>query len=250
MTEICGVRSSVTSSSTSRASCLPSRRSRRIRSRPSARTALPEGSVARAAVRRSTSRSSAAAAARSTTRARRSSFTRRIAASTRSRAIESTSRPTYPTSVNFEASTFTNGRVHEAREAARDLGLPDARRADHEDVLRRRSRAATSTGRRCRRHRSRRAIATARLAFDCPTTCRSSSATIFRGERSRRVIGVIRASRRGSGRSCRCRSRPRSRATPSRSSPRRGSSAGAAPAPRRPRTRRPSRRRGLPRRAR
>ena len=43
------------------------------------------------------------------TRARRSSFTSRIAASTRSRAMESTSRPTYPTSVNFEASTFTNG---------------------------------------------------------------------------------------------------------------------------------------------
>jgi len=32
-----------------------------------------------------------------------------IAASTRSRTIDSTSRPTYPTSVNFDASTFTNG---------------------------------------------------------------------------------------------------------------------------------------------
>ncbi len=32
-----------------------------------------------------------------------------IPASTRSRTIDSASRPTYPTSVNFEASTFTNG---------------------------------------------------------------------------------------------------------------------------------------------
>ena len=241
MTEICGVRSSVTSSSTSRASCLPSLRSRRIRSRPSWRPALPPvsarpaGPADKEVTRRSTSRSSAAAAARSATRARRSSFTSRIAASTRSRAMESTSRPTYPTSVNFEASTFTNGAsTRRARRRAISV-LPTPvgpiMRMFFGIVSR-----CSSGARRWRRQRSRSAIATARFAFVCPTTWRSSSATILRGERSRRRCGVTEGSRRGSRRSCRCRSTRRSRGTPSRSRPRRGPNAGAAPGRPPPRT--------------
>jgi hypothetical protein len=49
-----------------------------------------------------------------------------IAISTRSRTICSTSRPTYPTSVNLVASTFRNGAW---------ASFADAGRADHQDVL-------------------------------------------------------------------------------------------------------------------
>ena len=54
-------------------------------------------------------RSTAARSAAARTSSRRSSDTIRMAASTRSRTIDSTSRPTYPTSVYFVASTLTNG---------------------------------------------------------------------------------------------------------------------------------------------
>jgi hypothetical protein len=49
--------------------------------------------------------------------------------------MDSTSRPTYPTSVNFEASTFRKGAAAEAGQAPRDLGLPHPRGPDHQDVL-------------------------------------------------------------------------------------------------------------------
>ncbi len=94
--------------------------------------------------------------------------------------MDSTSRPTYPTSVNFEASTFTKGAP--ARRARRRaisvfptpvgpimmmlLGTISSRR---------------SSGTRWRRHRLRRAMATAFFAASCPTMYLSSSATICRG---------------------------------------------------------------------
>ena len=59
--------------------------------------------------RSSTIRCSAAASAATLTLASHFFFTRRIDTSTISRIIESTSRPTYPTSVNLVASTFTKG---------------------------------------------------------------------------------------------------------------------------------------------
>ena len=43
----------------------------------------------------------------------------------------------------------------------------------------------------CRRVRLRSAIATARLARPCPTTCLSSSATIWRGVNASTVVAVV-----------------------------------------------------------
>ena len=54
--------------------------------------------------------------------------------------IVSTSRPTYPTSVNFVASTLMNG-ASAKREAARNLGLADSGRSDHQNIFRRDFRA-------------------------------------------------------------------------------------------------------------
>jgi len=72
------------------------------------------------------------------------------------------------------ASTFKERRPGEARQTARDLGLADAGRADHEDVLGR-DLGAQGIGTCWRRQRLRSAIATARLAASCPTMCLSSS---------------------------------------------------------------------------
>jgi hypothetical protein len=70
-------------------------------------------------------------------------------------------------SVNLVASTLMNGAVRQMREAARDLGLADAGRTDHQDVLRRDFLAQRGSS--CmRRQRLRSAIATARLAAFWP----------------------------------------------------------------------------------
>ena len=49
--------------------------------------------------------------------------------------MDSTSRPTYPTSVNFEASTFRNGEFASLASRRAISVLPDARRPNHDDVL-------------------------------------------------------------------------------------------------------------------
>ena len=89
------------------------------------------------------------------------------ASSTRSRTIDSTSRPTYPTSVNFEASTLMNGDCasRASRRAISVLPTPVG------PIIRMFFGAissAISGGSFCRRVRLRSAIATARLACVWP----------------------------------------------------------------------------------
>ena len=112
----------------------------------------------------------------------RPSFT---ATSVRSRTMDSTSRPTYPTSVNLVASILMNGApARRARRRAISVfptpvgpiirmffGVISARISSPTCI---------------RRQRLRSAIATARFASACPTMCLSSSWTISLG-----VIGVI-----------------------------------------------------------
>ena len=86
---------------------------------------------------RSSTRSSAACRAFSRTSASRSSLTMSTASSTRSRTIDSTSRPDVADLGELRRFDLDERRLREPREAARDLGLADARRADHQDVLRR-----------------------------------------------------------------------------------------------------------------
>ena len=72
-------------------------------------------------------------------------------------------------------------RLREPREPARDLGLADAGRPDHQDVLRRDLFGQLRRELLPARAVSASAIATARFAFACPITYLSSSATIWRG---------------------------------------------------------------------
>jgi hypothetical protein len=72
-------------------------------------------------------------------------------------------------------------RLGEPRQPARDLGLADAGRADHQDVLRRDLLAQRLRATCWRRQRLRSAMATARLAASWPTMCLSSSETILHG---------------------------------------------------------------------
>jgi hypothetical protein len=76
------------------------------------------------------------------------------------------------------------GRAGELGQAARDLGLADAGRPDHQDVLRHHLVAQRAFS--CwRRQRLRSAMATARLASFWPMMKRSSSETVSRGEKFR-----------------------------------------------------------------
>ena len=75
-------------------------------------------------------------------------------------------------------------RAGELRQPARDLGLADAGRPDHQDVLRQHLLAQACRSSCSRRQRLRSAMATARLASAWPTMKRSSSETISRGEKS------------------------------------------------------------------
>ena len=99
------------------------------------------------------------------------------ASSTRSRTIDSTSRPTYPTSVNFEASTLMNGDCARRanRRAISVLPTPVG------PIIRMffGATSSASSGDSCwRRIRFRNATATARLACAWEMTYLSSSATI------------------------------------------------------------------------
>src|SRR5271170_6368918 len=103
-----------------------------------------------------------------------------MAISTRSRAICSTSRPTYPTSVNLVASTLRNGASasRASRRAISVLPTPVG------PIIRMffGSTSSRSSGGSCwRRQRFLSAIATARLASSWPTIKRSSSETISHG---------------------------------------------------------------------
>ena len=125
-------------------------------------------------------RSSARWAASSSTSSSRAVLTMATAVSTRSRTIDSTSRPTYPTSVNFEASTFTKGDpASRARRRAISVFPTPVGPIMIRLLGRISSRSSSST---CwRRQRLRSAIATAFFASDWPTMYLSSSATTWRG---------------------------------------------------------------------
>jgi hypothetical protein len=85
--------------------------------------------------------------------------------------------------VNFDASTLMNGAAASLarRRAISVLPLPvGPMRIRLLLTISGRS----ASGARCRRHRLRRAMATAFFASACPTMKRSSSATIWRGVRS------------------------------------------------------------------
>ena len=160
-----------TSISISLSSSLPSRSSLRNRWRAapslSCVTATPSSSVpVLRAGGNSTSRirSSATSSARALTRTTASSRLILTAISTRSRTIESTSRPTYPISVNFVASTLMNGaRASRAKRRAISV-LPTPVGPIIRIFLGVISLRNTSSSTCARRHRLRSAIATARLA--------------------------------------------------------------------------------------
>src|ERR1700712_2537567 len=139
-----------------------------------------------APTRASSTRSSAASCARACTSLRLRSLVCAIATSTRSRMICSTSRPTYPTSVNLVASTLMKGAPASfaSRRAISVLPTPVGPiiRIFFGSTSSRREPVSCS-----RRQRLRSAIETARLASVWPTMKRSSSETISRGEKS--VIG-------------------------------------------------------------
>src|SRR6267142_362152 len=190
-----GMVRSRTSRSTMRWSSLPSRSCRRsfsrvrcVCSRCAAISAsgVPGAGGGAGGSRRSSTRSSAACSARSATS---SSFSSRIMSmdvSTRSRTIDSTSRPTYPTSVYFEASTLTNGQP--ARRARRlAISVFPTPVGPIMRMFFGKTSSAISGGSFWRRTRLRNATATARLAAACPTMYLSSSRTISRGVMSSRV---------------------------------------------------------------
>ena len=119
--------------------------------------------------RRSRSCSSTFFCATARTSARFSRRTMSAAASVRSRTIDSTSRPTYPTSVNLLASTFRNG-LPESRASRRAISVFPTPVGPIMRMFLGVTSAAISAGRRWRRMRLRMATATARLARACPTT--------------------------------------------------------------------------------
>ena len=178
---ICG-ESSETSTSTSRSSSLPSRSILRNLCRVDESVGFMSWRLTSRAGGSSTSssRSSAASAARSRTLRASASRVCFSAASTRSRMIVSTSRPTYPTSVNLVASTLMNGASarRASRRAISVLPTPVG------PIIRMffgviSCRNGSGTCWRLQRLRS--AIATARFAASWPTMCLSSSLTISEG---------------------------------------------------------------------
>ena len=120
--------------------------------------------VAGAGSSRSSSRSSTRSFARSSTSDSRSVRTMSIALSTRSRTIPSTSRPTYPTSVNFDASTLTNGAPASFANRRAISVLPTPVGPIRMMLLGEIS-SRIASGARWRRHRLRSAIATDFLRF-------------------------------------------------------------------------------------
>src|SRR5512139_510710 len=253
---ITGTADSRTSTSTVRSASFPSRSRMRRRSRVS-REALSV-SPARGGTggsSRSRRRSSAAARARSATFSISSARTMWTAISTRSRTIDSTSRPTYPTSVNLDASTLRKGAwASFARRRAISVFPTPVGPAMMMFFGAISSRSSGAT--RMRRHRFRRAIATALLAAACPTMYRSSSETISRGISGEGTLpggSCVTAPRsprprhsRSCRRRCRRRSPPRRGRSPRRKAPCGASGPGPPPGRKIPRIRSRSRRRRAP----
>src|SRR2546427_135962 len=193
-----GMARSRTSTSTMRWSSLPSRSCARSFSRvrfscsrladSAAGFAGSRGAAGAGGSNRSSTRSSADCSARSATSSSFSSRTMSMAVSMRSRTMDSTSRPTYPTSVYFEASTLTNGQP--ARRARRRaISVFPTPVGPIMRMFFGKTSSAISGGSFWRRTRLRNATATARLAAACPTMYLSSSRTISRGVQSVRSAG-------------------------------------------------------------
>ena len=241
-----GLRSSI---SISRSSRVPSRSILRNFCRVSASRGATGSSVEKPINRgfgssASRMRSSTASAARSRTRPSSASRVIFIEASISSLTMESTSRPTYPTSVNFVASTLTKGaRASRASRLAISV-LPQPVGPIIRmflGVISVRSASVTCM----RRQRLRNAIDTARLAASWPTMCLSSSATICRGVRLE-PSGAVWLFTRAAPRSpdcdwCRCRCRRRCSARARRSLAPADRCSRAGPALRPARKHRPSR---------
>src|SRR5262249_47756709 len=128
-------------------------------------------------------RSSADCSARVRTSLRFLSRTSAMPISTRSRTICSTSRPTYPTSVNLVASTLMKGAPASLARRREISVLPTPVGPIIRMFLGSTSSRSLSSSCR-RRQRLRSAMATARLASAWPMMKRSSSETISRGEKS------------------------------------------------------------------
>ncbi len=111
-----------------------------------------------------------------------SARTMRTAASTRSRTIASTSRPTYPTSVYLLASTLTNG-ARTRRASRRAISVFPTPVGPIMRMFFGMTSSLISSASCWRRTRLRSAMATDRLAAAWPTMYLSSSATIRRGVR-------------------------------------------------------------------
>src|SRR6185312_1500288 len=171
--------------STSRSSSSPARSMRRNFCRVSASRGCTGSSVEKPIIRgfgssASSTRSSAASAARSRTFCISCSRVIFTATSASSLTMESTSRPTYPTSVNLVASTLTKGALasRARRRAISVLPTPVGPIIRmFLGVISWRSGSCTCM----RRQRLRSAMATARLAASWPMMCLSSSWTISRG---------------------------------------------------------------------
>ena len=172
-----------TSISTVRSSSAPSRSRARNFSRVS--WTAPASGVAPKAGRaggrsRSSRRSSASSRARCSTARVFSPRTILMASSTKSRIIDSTSRPTYPTSVYLEASTLMNG-ASASRASRRAISVLPTPVGPIMMMFFGATSSRRPAGSRCRRQRFRSAMATARLASCCPMMYLSNSATIWRG---------------------------------------------------------------------
>ena len=129
---------------------------------------------------KSSNRSTACSRAFSLTSTCISSLTIVLLSSTRSRTIDSTSRPTYPTSVYLEASTLMKGDFASlaSRRAISVFPTPVG------PIMRMffgPTSSRNDSGSCCLRQRFLKAIATARLALFCPTINLSNSATICFG---------------------------------------------------------------------
>src|SRR5512135_793989 len=96
--------------------------------------------------------------------------------------IDSTSRPTYPTSVNFDASTFMNGALASFDSLLAISVLPTPVGPIMMMFLGRTS-SLRSGASLCLRHLFLNAIATAFFALSCPIINLFSSSTIFLGVR-------------------------------------------------------------------
>ncbi len=94
--------------------------------------------------------------------------------------MDSTSRPTYPTSVYFVASTLRNG-APQSFERRRAISVFPTPVGPIMMMFFGATSSRSSSGRRCLRILLRSAMATAFFAFSCPMMYLSSSATISRG---------------------------------------------------------------------